>query len=216
MKRAFDLLQAAREAMVADQIAARGVDAPVVLDAMRRVPREVFVPPSLSARAYDDGVLPIGEGQTLSQPYVVALMTQAVLSGPGRRVLEVGTGSGYQSAVLCEAGAELWTVERLPALSQAAKRTLEGLGCDGVRYRVGDGSLGWSDGAPFDGILVAAAAPSAPPALLEQLAGMGRLVIPVGSLHEQRLLSVSKAGEETVLERVRFVPLIGEQGFKAV
>ena len=189
------------------QIEGRGVRDPRVLEAMRKVPREAFVPEDLRARAWEDGPLPIGEGQTISQPYIVALMTEAAGAGPGCRVLEVGTGSGYQAAVLAAAGAEVWTVERLPSLAAEARGRLEGLGGH-VHVRVGDGKEGWPEEAPFDAIVVTAAAAAVPEALLAQLKDGGRLVIPLGPKGDQRLLRIFRDGREESLGAVRFVPLV--------
>ena len=191
--------------MVRDQIIRRGIRSPGVLEALRRVDREVFVPEDLRARAWEDGPLPIGEGQTISQPYIVALMTEAAGAAPGRRILEVGTGSGYQAAVLAAAGAEVWTVERLPSLAAEARGRLEGLG---VHVRVGDGKEGWPEEAPFDAVVVTAAAGAVPQALLAQLKEGGRLVIPLGPKGDQRPLRISRDGREEFLGAVRFVPLV--------
>ena len=170
--------------MVADQIFSRGVIDPAVLDAMRSVPRQLFVPENERARAYDDGPLSIGGGQTISQPYIVALMTELAHVNPDSRVLEVGTGCGYQTAVLAACAGEVWTVEIEPELAAKAARTLAELGVSNVNRRVGDGSLGWPEAAPFDAILVTAAPAEVPPALLDQLAVHGRLVIPLGTSHQ--------------------------------
>ena len=208
----------ARDRMVEVQIARRGVRDPRVLDAMRAVPREAFVEPGLAGFAYEDGPLPIGEGQTISQPYVVALMVEAAGVGPGGRVLEVGAGSGYAAAVLGRIAGRVHAVERHPSLAAAARRRLERLGYDNVELRAGDGTLGWPEAAPFDAILVAAGGPGVPRALMEQLAVGGRLVIPVGGGEgRQRLLRVTRTGaagyEEEDLGAVAFVPLVGEQGW---
>ena len=185
-----------------------------VMAALEAVPREAFVPEGLEQRAYDDEPLPIGEGQTISQPFVVALMTDALDTAPGDRVLEIGTGCGYQAAVLSHLVAEVYSVEYLPALGNAAAERLRRLGRDNVRVRIGDGREGWPEAAPFDGILVTAGAQSVPPALTEQLAPGGRLVIPVGrGLMGQELRRITKDADgalhgETLL-RVSFVPLVG-------
>ena len=167
--------------MVADQIVSRGVKDPAVLDAMRSVPRQLFVPEGQRARAYDDGPLSIGRGQTISQPYIVALMTELARVNPASRVLEVGTGCGYQAAVLAACAGSVWTIEIEPELAARAARTLAALDVSNVNRRVGDGSLGWPEAAPFDAILVTAAPADVPPALLDQLAAGGRLVIPLGT-----------------------------------
>ncbi len=202
--------------MVRRQIAARGVRSPRVLAAMVRVPRHRFVPDALSGAAYDDGPLPVGNGQTISQPFIVALMTEAVGLHRTARVLEVGTGSGYQTAVLAELVREVHTIERLPDLAAAARERLDALGYGAVHYQVGDGSLGWPEQAPFDAIIVTAAAPDVPSALLGQLADGGRLVAPVGGPVEQELIVQTRQGARLVTRRlgpVRFVPLLGAQGF---
>jgi protein-L-isoaspartate(D-aspartate) O-methyltransferase len=181
-----DPSSAARERMVAEQIAARGVADARVLAAMRKVPRHEFVPADVRARAYDDSPLAIGHDQTISQPYIVALMTELAALGPGARVLEIGTGSGYQAAVLAEVAGAVYTIEILAPLARRAEATLSRLGYGRVHVRQGDGYRGWPEAAPFDAIVVTAAAPKVPPALLEQLADGGRLVMPVGD-REQHL-----------------------------
>jgi protein-L-isoaspartate(D-aspartate) O-methyltransferase len=208
----------AREQMVDRQILARGVQDPAVLSAMRRVPREAFVPRYLSRRAYADQPLPIGEGQTISQPYIVATMTESLRLREGDRVLEIGTGSGYAAAVLAEIAGEVYTIERLARLAESARRRLAYLGYTNVHVRHGDGSLGWAEYAPFDAIVVTAGGPEVPPSLLAQLAVGGRLVMPVGaSALAQQLVRVVRTGE-TSYEReelgdVAFVPLIGAEGW---
>lgn len=211
---------AARRRMVKEQLERRGIRDPRVLEAMGAVPREAFVPPSDArspARAYADGALPAGRGQTVSQPYIVAAMTQAVAPRPSSRVLEIGTGTGYQTSVLATLCREVWTVERDRVLAEEARERLSDLGVENVEYRVGDGSLGWPEGAPYDGILVTAAAPRVPDPLVAQLAPDGRLVIPVGSRDMQELLVVTLDDEGTPHSRVlmdcRFVPLVGEEGW---
>jgi protein-L-isoaspartate(D-aspartate) O-methyltransferase len=199
-----------REAMVRDQIEARGVRDARLLAALRAVPRERFVPAALQAHAYDDGPLSIGEGQTISQPYIVATMTEQLRPEPGDRVLEVGTGSGYQAAVLARLVARVYTIELVPVLAQRARRALSELGVENVEVFEGDGYRGLPDLAPFDGILVTAAPPEVPPALLEQLAVGGRLVAPVGEAQQElRVLEKSAAGvtSETLFP-VRFVPML--------
>lgn len=170
--------------MVAGQIVSRGVEAPAVLRAMRSVPRHVFVPEGERARAYDDSPLSIGRGQTISQPYIVALMTELARLDPTSRVLEIGTGCGYQTAVLAACAGSVWTVELEPELAEKAAKTLAVLGVSNVHRRVGDGSLGWPEAAPFDAILVTAAPADVPQALWDQLAVSGRLVIPLGTSHQ--------------------------------
>jgi len=208
--------RALRHAMVASQIRGRGVADRRVLAALATVPRHLFVPPSLHGAAYDDAPLPIGHGQTISQPYMVALMTAALRPRRAHRVLEIGTGSGYQAAVLAHIVSRVYTVERLAPLAAAAQVRLEDLGYRNVFHRLGDGSEGWPEEAPFDGILVAAAAPDVPAPLLAQLAVGGRLAVPVGGLGIQMLTLVERT--DTGLERwteggCRFVPLIGRHAF---
>ncbi|MGF1613856.1 MAG: protein-L-isoaspartate(D-aspartate) O-methyltransferase [Gammaproteobacteria bacterium] len=201
-----------RQQMVATQIAARGVADPRVLEAMGRVPRHEFVPDRSRGLAYVDSPLPIGHGQTISQPFIVAFMTEAARIGPGDRVLEIGTGSGYQAAVLAEVAKQVYSIEILEALGRTAKEKLRSLGYQNVTVRIGDGYQGWPERAPFDAILVTAAPAKVPPPLLEQLKLGGRLVMPVGNV-DQQLIRVTKThqGErrETLLP-VRFVPMTGE------
>ena len=215
-----DAFARAREAMVAEQIAARGIQDPRVLAAMRKVPREEFVPASYRAHAYDDSALPIGSGQTISQPYIVALMIEAMGLEGGDHVLEVGSGSGYAAAVMAEIAADVIGIERQPDLARRAKQTLARLGYDTVTIIEGDGTLGYAPGAPYDAILVSAAAPRVPPALIEQLRPGGRLVLPVGRVRAHQVVRrIEKAADGSLSEEeitgVRFVPLVGEQGWKA-
>jgi protein-L-isoaspartate(D-aspartate) O-methyltransferase len=206
-----------RQEMVRTQIAERGVRDPRVLEAMLRVPRHLFVPQDLRHRAYEDTPLPIGEGQTISQPYMVAWMTELLEVGDQDRVLEIGTGSGYQAAVLCELAKEVYSVEQNPLLAREAEERLLSLGYTNVHLRVGDGTLGWPEEAPFDGIMVTAGAPSIPQPLLEQLAEGGRLVIPVGSATMQMLTLVRKEdGTYRTTEEGSciFVPLVGKYGWR--
>jgi protein-L-isoaspartate(D-aspartate) O-methyltransferase len=201
-----------RERMVEEQIVARGVRDTVVLRAMRTVERHLFVPDSLRPLAYRDHPLPIGEDQTISQPYIVALMTELVRPTPGARILEVGTGSGYQAAVLAATGAEVWTIEIVPSLARSSAERLKRLGYAKVHCREGDGYAGWPSEAPFDGIVVTAAPEKIPPPLVEQLAVGGRLVIPVGGA-SQELTVLTKTEKGTKTEKVlpvRFVPMTGK------
>jgi protein-L-isoaspartate(D-aspartate) O-methyltransferase len=199
-----------RARMVEEQIVRRGVRDERVLRAMGAVPRHLFVPDDLRDSAYDDGPLPIGEEQTISQPYVVAFMSEAIRPRPADRVLEVGTGSGYQTAVLAGLVGHVYTTEVRPRLAEAARARLAKLGVPNVTLRVDDGSGGWPDEAPFDAILVTAAAPSVPEALVEQLGEGARLVIPIGS-GDQELVRVTRGRDGLERERllpVRFVPLV--------
>jgi protein-L-isoaspartate(D-aspartate) O-methyltransferase len=214
----IDHLAVARGRMVDRQIAGRGVNDQRVLDAMRRVPREVFVAAGLEEFANEDSPLPIEEGQTISQPYIVALMTEAAAVRPGERVLEVGTGSGYAAAVLSRIAGRVYTIERHRALAKAAQKRLADLGYRNIEVRHGDGTLGWPEAAPFDAILVTAGGPEIPETLRGQLKIGARLVMPVGKLaDEQRLVKIIRDSEhefhEEVLGAVRFVPLIGEHGW---
>jgi len=202
---------ALRRRMVDRQIAARGVQDPRVLDAMREVPREAFVPGVAAHEAYEDHPLGIGEGQTISQPYVVALMAEAAQVGSGDRVLEVGAGSGYGAAVLGRLAREVVTIERHGSLAQRAARALEQVGATNVTVVHGDGSEGWPERAPYDAIVVTAAGRIVPPTLLEQLADGGRLVMPVGDSDAQELVRLRRRGDEVLrdeLGAVRFVPLL--------
>ena len=206
-----------RRRMVEVQIAGRGISDPRTLQALGRVPRERFVPRAYRGLAYEDRPLPIGEGQTVSQPYMVALMTQALGMHGGEKVLEVGTGSGYQTAVLAEIAGLVYSVERIPSLAERARRTLEALGYENVRVVAGDGSLGLAREAPFDAVLVTAAAPAVPEPLKEQLADGGRLVIPVGSREYQELVRVTRRGDSFRSESLGgcvFVPLLGARGWE--
>lgn len=202
-----------REALVERTIAARGVTDPHVLAAMRTVPRHLFVPEVVRGEAYRDWPVEIGFGQTISQPYVVAWMAELARVGPGARVLDVGTGSGYQAAVLAAAGAVVWSIERIPELSAGAALALAEAGlAERVTLRVGDGRLGWPEAAPFDAVLVGAATAHVPPALLDQLAVGGRLVIPVGLPDQQELVVLEHTDWGGVRRRthgeVAFVPLV--------
>jgi protein-L-isoaspartate(D-aspartate) O-methyltransferase len=205
-----------RGRMVAEQLERRGIRDPRVLRAVSKVPRHVFVEEALVGRAYGDYPLPIGEGQTISQPYMVALMSEALELAGHERVLEIGTGSGYQTAVLAELCGKVFTIERLKSLSDRAMRRLDELGYYNVLARVGDGTLGWREEAPFDAVMVTAAAPEVPAALLDQLAVKGRLVLPVGDAHTQVLRKCVREDTEfrwTDLGGCVFVKLIGQQGW---
>lgn len=213
-----DLYRQIRIQMVYEQIERRGVADPRVLRAMTDVPRHLFVPEDLLPQAYSDGPLPIGAGQTISQPYIVALMTELLLLQPYDRVLEVGVGSGYQTAILAELSAEVIGLERIPELAQLAEVRLTAMGYQNVTIHIVDGTEGFPEAAPYDAILVAAAAPSAPTPLIEQLAEGGRLVLPVGDTFDQTLERLKRRGKAIHRERltpVRFVPLIGKHGFKS-
>ena len=206
-----------RNRMVDEQIEARGVRDPRVLAAMRKVPRHEFMPDALRDRAYGDHAMPIGDGQTISQPYIVALMTELLeLKGP-ERVLEIRNGSGYQSAVLAELCDKVYTVERLKVLADRARAALDRTGYRSVAIKVFDGTYGWKDMAPFDAIIVTAAAPEVPAPLVEQLKEGGRLVVPVGERYSQMLLTVVRSGQGTTVRSsipCVFVPLIGNHGWK--
>ena len=194
----------------------RGIGDDRVVAAIAAVPRELFVPEELQQRAYDDRALPIGHGQTISQPFMVATICAALELDADARVLDVGTGSGYQAAVLAEIAAEVVTIERLPELAERARETLARAGYGRVEVRVGDGTLGVPERAPFDGIAVAAAAPAVPDTLYEQLSVGGRVVLPVGSLHDQWLEVVERRADGPKVARsvpCRFVPLVGAAGF---
>jgi protein-L-isoaspartate(D-aspartate) O-methyltransferase len=199
--------------LLVDTLRRNGIADERVLAAIGRVPREAFVPNAFADRAYENVALPIGLGQTISQPYVVALMTQELRLTGSERVLEVGTGSGYQAAILAGLAASVVSVERVPGLLESARRALNRLGVANVELHLVSGPLGWPPGAPYDRIIVTAAGPHVPLVLLEQLAAGGRLVMPVGTLVEQRLVLVKKVDdrlEEQTLGGVRFVPLVGE------
>ncbi len=209
-----------RDRMIAEQIIGRGIRDRRVVDALGRVPRHRFVSAATDCRAYCDAAQPIGDGQTISQPYIVALMSEALALNGTEKVLEIGAGSGYQTAILSLLAREVIAVERLPSLAERAGRALGEFGASNVRLFVGDGSRGWEADAPYDAILVAAVAPAVPPAFLAQMAPGGRLVLPVGQEHApQRLLLLTKAGDGTDaittrdLGGVAFVPLVGAGGF---
>ena len=197
--------------MVRTQILPRGVDSPPVIEALIRVPRHLFVPEYFRAESYEDHPLPIGEGQTISQPYMVGLMTQLLDLQPEQKVLEIGTGSGYQTAILAEIAREVYTIEIIELLAQRARELLESLGYENIHFRLGDGYTGWPEAAPFHGILVGAAVPQVPQTLIDQLALGGRLVLPVGRFDQRlTLLKKTEEGIETSYSiPVRFVPMTG-------
>ncbi|HEV3122148.1 MAG TPA: protein-L-isoaspartate(D-aspartate) O-methyltransferase [Isosphaeraceae bacterium] len=204
--------EAERQAMVTEQIAARGIKDPLVLDALRKVPRHRFVPAIVKESAYDDAALPIGNGQTISQPYIVALMTELLRPKKSMKVLEVGTGSGYQAAVLAACVGEVYTIETIPALGKKSEALLRELGCRNVHVRIGDGFDGWPLQAPFDAIIVTAAPAEVPRPLLEQLKVGGRLVAPVGKA-SQELVVITKTPQGQTTETVaavQFVPMTGK------
>ena len=210
-----DFTTARREQMVAHQIRRRGIHDGAVLQSMANVPRHRFAPDEIPEEAYGDTPIPIGRGQTISQPYIVALTTEIAAARPGCRALDVGTGSGYQAAILAEIVEHVYSVEIIPELAAGAQSLLLDLGYDNITIQCGDGSLGWPEHAPFDLIVAAAAAPCVPPALLEQLVVGGRLVIPIGRFH-QTLVLYEKQTDATLtrtdITGVRFVPMTGQAG----
>lgn len=204
-----------RRQMVDRQLRARGIKDVRVLRAMQTVPRHRFVPESLSAMAYADTPLPIGHGQTISQPYIVALMSEVLAVKPGERILEIGTGSGYQAAILAEMGAVVFTIEIVRPLANQAKTNLQAQGYDSVRIKIGDGYLGWPKAAPFDAIIVTCAPEKIPQPLQAQLAEGGRMVIPVGEKNQQQLMLLTKKKGKIQAQKVvavRFVPMVDERG----
>jgi protein-L-isoaspartate(D-aspartate) O-methyltransferase len=205
-------LQDARQQMVEQQLRQRGIRDERVLQVMTEIPRHLFVPPRLRSQAYEDGPLPIGEGQTISQPYIVALMSESLLLTGTETVLEIGTGSGYQAAVLSRLVKRVYSIEILPGLAEEARQRLAALGYNNVTVIVGDGNLGWRQGSPYDAIIVTAAAPQVPQALVDQLTEGGRLVLPLEIGEEQHLLRLRKMNGKLTREDlglVKFVPLIG-------
>ena len=209
--------ETARQLMVSRQLMGRDIRDTMVLEAMRTVPRHIFLPPDRQEDAYDDCALPIGDGQTISQPYIVALMTEMLELKGSEKVLEIGTGSGYQTAVLAELAARVCTIERIGSLQAGAREALGKAGYTNVEMLVGDGTLGWPEEAPFDRIIITAATPEVPEPLLEQLSDGGVLVAPVGSMTSQQLIRLRKQGGTLVTELgifCMFVPLIGEHGWE--
>ncbi|CAD7775438.1 MAG: Protein-L-isoaspartate O-methyltransferase [Candidatus Methanoperedenaceae archaeon GB37] len=212
-----DPFSLAREWMVRDQIEARGIKDKRLLNIMRKIPRHLFVDEALRDQAYNDYPLPIGEGQTISQPYIVALMTEALELKGQEKVLEIGTGSGYQTAILAELAQSVFTIERVPTLMQRAKAILDSLGYFNVAYKTGNGTLGWPEVAPFQGIIVTAAAPEIPQPYVEQLDIGGKLVIPLGDKFSQVLYKIIKLPDGRIKKQYlcgcRFVPLVGIYGW---
>ena len=203
--------------MVQEQITVRGVNDARVIAALRKIPRHLFVDPGIANRAYDDNALPIGEKQTLSQPFMAARMTEALSLNGDERVLEVGTGSGYQTALLAELCFNVFSVEKIRALSRKARVLLDQLGYQNIALHVGDGSIGWSEHAPYDAIIVSAGSPATPRPLLDQLGSGGRLVIPIGDEQSQTLLRVTHTGsgfKEEQLGECKFVKLFGKYGWR--
>ncbi len=212
-----DIFSLARERMVRDQIEARGIKDKRLLNVMRKIPRHLFVEEALRDQAYNDYPLPIGEGQTISQPYIVALMTEALELKGQEKVLEIGTGCGYQTAILAELAQSVFTIERLPTLMQRAKAILDSLGYFNVAYKTGNGTLGWPEVAPFQGIIVTAAAPEIPQPYVEQLEPGGKMVIPLGDKFSQVLYKIIKLPDGRIKKQYlcgcRFVPLVGIYGW---
>lgn len=211
----FDI---SRKRMVQEQVVNRGITNPRLIETLLKVPRHLFVQEAMAAQAYSDGPLPIGEKQTISQPYMVALMTEQLELTGNEHVLEIGTGSGYQTAILASLARRVWTIERIRPLAMQARKVLDSLHLLNVNIKVGDGTLGWAEEGPFDAILVTAGAPAVPETLAAQLAPGGRLVIPVGNESTQTLLRIRKLQDGTIQQEssvgCRFVPLIGQQGWQ--
>lgn len=208
----------ARKRMVESQIIARGIKNRRVIDAMLKVPRHIFVEEALASQAYNDKPLPIGEKQTISQPYMVALMTELLELTGKEKVLEIGTGSGYQAAILAELADRVYTVERIRPLALKARKALDNLGLLNINIKISDGTVGWKEEAPFDAILVTAGAPEVPPELINQLALNGKMVIPVGEKYEQTLVRICKSVDGSIIRDnligCRFVRLIGRNGWE--
>ena len=210
-------LEQLRKRMVREQLLSRGINNERVLSAMSQVPRHEFIPDEYLGNAYADYPVSIGEGQTISQPYMVALMSQGLNLKGEERVLEIGTGSGYQAAILASLSKEVYSVERIKSLADAASRQLKKLGLQNIKIKVGDGTLGWEEFSPYDRIIVTAASPQTPPALIEQLQDGGVLLIPLGGSFSQILTRVKKQGKHIETEDICacvFVPLVGKYGFR--
>jgi protein-L-isoaspartate(D-aspartate) O-methyltransferase len=205
-----------REEMVRSQLISRGISSREVLDAFRNVPRHLFVPVEYQKLSYSDQPLPIGEGQTISQPYIVAYMTEILDIKPGEKVLEIGTGSGYQAAILKNAGAEVYSVEVIKSLSEKARKTLDNLGYSDIHLKTGDGYEGWAEFAPYDAILVTCSPAEIPSPLIQQLAEGGKMIIPVGEQHSVQFLYLLEKKEGKIKQKnvlpVRFVPMVNEKG----
>ena len=213
----IDIYLEARKAMVEEQLIVRGISDKRVLEAFRKVPRHEFVPKEFAQSAYNDYPLPIGENQTISQPYMVALMTESLNLKGSERILEVGTGSGYQAAILAELAAEVYSIERFQGLADTAKKALDSLGYKNIKIKTGDGTLGWRELAPYDAIVVTAGAPGIPESLIKQLKDKGRLVIPIGESGFGQVLTIieriGKAVRTSEICSCMFVPLIGKEGW---
>jgi protein-L-isoaspartate(D-aspartate) O-methyltransferase len=215
---AVSALAGQRRKMVEEQLLSREINDPKLLEVMNRVPRHLFVHESMHHRAYGDSPLPIGENQTISQPYIVAAMTDVLQLSGEERVLEIGTGSGYQTAILAELCAQVFTIERINTLARKSQKILTGLKYFNIVYKVFDGTYGWPDQAPFDAILVTASTPQIPPMLLSQLKDNGRLIAPVGGRENQKMTVVTKEGNHlrhTIIGDCKFVPLVGKYGWSA-
>jgi protein-L-isoaspartate(D-aspartate) O-methyltransferase len=210
--------EARRTRMIDSQLRARGISDPRVLEAMRKVPRHLFVPEAYRSRAYEDGPLPIGHDQTISQPYIVGYMSEALELRPAHRVLEIGTGSGYQAAILGELAAEVYTIEIVPELAERARTALDEAGYRNVHVRQGNGYLGWPEKSPFDRIIVTAAPDAIPQALVDQLAVGGIMVVPVGGVYDDQVMTIIRKTDKGIVTRetlpVRFVPMVGKSAIR--